>query len=163
LLERSPEEIGAHRLESARAAARAAAAVVVLKGDDTIVTDGERGAVNALSAPALATAGTGDALSRLTPAPLPRRLEPFAACCAAALAHARDGREAARRDGSAASVIASDVIDSIPVGMLPGGAVEYPRNGDAHRRRDHGRRRALRHPRGGRPPGDRPARQDRAR
>ena len=48
---------------SAREAAGAAGAVVVLKGDDTIVTDGERVAVNALSAPALATAGTGDVLS----------------------------------------------------------------------------------------------------
>ena len=36
---------------AAREAASAAGAVVVLKGDDTIVTDGERVAVNALSAP----------------------------------------------------------------------------------------------------------------
>ena len=50
------------RLRRARRRA-AAGAVVVLKGDDTIVTDGERVAVNALSAPALATAGTGDVLS----------------------------------------------------------------------------------------------------
>ena len=37
--------------------------MVVLKGDDTIVTDGERVAVNAVAAPGLATAGTGDVLS----------------------------------------------------------------------------------------------------
>ena len=124
LLDRESGEIGAHRLEAARTAARAAAAVVVLKGDDTIVTDGERVAVNALPAPALATAGTGDVLSGVLAALLARGLEPFAAACAAVLAHARAGREAARRIGSAESVIASDVIDSIPVGMLPGAAVE---------------------------------------
>ena len=66
LLGRDSEEIEAHRLACAREAARAAGAVVVLKGDDTIVTDGERVAVNAISAPALATAGSGDVLSGIT-------------------------------------------------------------------------------------------------
>ena len=66
----------------ARAAAEAAA-VVVLKGDDTIVTDGERVAVNVVSAPGLATAGTGDVLSGIIAALLARGLEPFAAACAA--------------------------------------------------------------------------------
>ncbi len=117
LLGRDPEEIGAHRLAAAREAARAAAAVVVLKGDDTIVADGERVAVNALSAPALATAGTGDVLSGILAALLARGLEPFAAACAAVLAHARAGRDAAARIGAAESVIATDVIDSVPAGL----------------------------------------------
>jgi NAD(P)H-hydrate epimerase len=124
LLGRSSEEIGATRLSAAREAAREATAVVVLKGDDTIVTDGERVAVNALSAPALATAGTGDVLSGIAAAMLARGLEPFAAACAAVLAHARAGREAARRLGAAESVIASAVIDSIPVGMAPDSPVQ---------------------------------------
>jgi ADP-dependent NAD(P)H-hydrate dehydratase / NAD(P)H-hydrate epimerase len=117
LLDRPSEEISAHRLVSAREAARAAGAVVILKGDDTIVTDGERVAVNALSAPALATAGTGDVLTGIVAALLARGLEPFAAACAAVLAHARAGRDAAARIGTAESVIASDVIDSIPAGL----------------------------------------------
>jgi NAD(P)H-hydrate epimerase len=124
LLDRSSEQISAARLSAAREAAVAAAAVVVLKGDDTIVTDGERVAVNAVSAPALATAGTGDVLSGITAAMLARGLDPFAAACAAVLAHARAGREAARRLGAAESVIASDVIAAIPAGMRAGGSVE---------------------------------------
>ncbi len=124
LLGRSSAEIGAKRLASAREAAREAAAVVVLKGDDTIVTDGERLAVNALSAPALATAGTGDVLSGTIAAMLARGLEPFAAACAAVLGHARAGREAARRIGAAESVIAGDVIEALPVGLLASGPVE---------------------------------------
>jgi NAD(P)H-hydrate epimerase len=96
----------------------------VLKGDDTIVTDGERVAVNAVSAPALATAGTGDVLSGITAAMLARGLDPFAAACAAVLAHARAGIEAARRIGGAESVIASDVIGAVPAGMRAGGPVE---------------------------------------
>jgi ADP-dependent NAD(P)H-hydrate dehydratase / NAD(P)H-hydrate epimerase len=124
LLERPSEEISAHRLASAREAARLSGAVVVLKGDDTIVTDGDRVAVNALSAPALATAGTGDVLSGMIAALLARGLEPFAAACAAVIAHARAGRDAAKRIGAAESVIATDVIASIPAGMLPDSRVE---------------------------------------
>jgi hydroxyethylthiazole kinase-like uncharacterized protein yjeF len=124
LLGRGSEQVEAHRLACAREAARAAGAIVVLKGDDTIVTDGGRLAVNALAAPGLATAGTGDVLSGVVAALLARGLEPFEAACAGVLAHARAGREAARRVGAAESVIASDVIDSIAVGMLPGSAVE---------------------------------------
>ena len=110
------EEISARRLAAAQRGGRAAGAVVVLKGDDTIVTDGERVAVNALPAPGLATAGTGDVLSGIVAALLARGLEPFAAACAAVLAHARAGRDAAARIGAAESVIATDVIDSIPAG-----------------------------------------------
>jgi NAD(P)H-hydrate epimerase len=124
LLERDSAEIDAHRLASAREAAAATGAVVVLKGDDTIVCDGERVAVNALSAPALATAGSGDVLSGLTAALLARGLEPFAAACAAVLAHARAGREAAARIGLAESVIASDVIAALPAGLRADWPVE---------------------------------------
>jgi NAD(P)H-hydrate epimerase len=120
LLERDAEEIAAHRLAAAREAARAAAAVVVLKGDDTIVTDGERVAVNVVSAPALATAGTGDVLSGIVAALLARGLDPFAAACAGVLAHARAGNDAAERIGAAESTIATDVIDSIPAGLRSG-------------------------------------------
>jgi NAD(P)H-hydrate epimerase len=124
LLGRDSEEISAHRVACARDAARSAGAIVVLKGDDTIVTDGDRLAVNVLSAPALATAGTGDVLTGMVAALLARGLDPFGAACAAVLAHARAGREAAARVGAAESVIATDVIDSIAVGMLPAPAVE---------------------------------------
>jgi len=124
LLERDSAEIDAHRLASAKEAARAAGAILVLKGDDTIVTDGDRVAVNAISAPALATAGSGDVLSGITAALLARGIEPFAAVCAAVVAHARAGREAARRVGVAESVIAGDVIEAIPAALRLDSRVE---------------------------------------
>jgi NAD(P)H-hydrate epimerase len=124
LLGRDSEEIDAHRLAAVREAAAASGAVVVLKGDDTIVSDGERVAVNIISAPALATAGSGDVLSGVVAALLARGLQPFAAACAAVLAHARAGRDAAARIGAAESVIAGDVIDSIPIGLRPEQPVE---------------------------------------
>ena len=55
---------------------------------------------------------------------LARGLDPFDAACAAVLAHARPAATAAARVGAAESVIATDVIDSIAVGMLPASAVE---------------------------------------
>jgi NAD(P)H-hydrate epimerase len=119
LLERSSEEIGEHRLEAAREAARSGGCVLLLKGDDTIVTDGERVAVNALSAPALATAGTGDTLSGTIGALLARGMEPFAAACAGAIAGARAGRLAAERIGSTESVVATDVIAQLPSALVP--------------------------------------------
>jgi NAD(P)H-hydrate epimerase len=124
LLGRDSDQVGAHRLASAREAAERAGAIVVLKGDDTIVTDGTRVAVNAITAPALATAGTGDVLSGMTAALLARGLDPFAAACAAVLAHTRAGRDAAARVGAAESVIATDVIDSIPLAIRADGPVE---------------------------------------
>ena len=60
----------------------------------------------------------------MTAALLARGLEPFAAACAAVVAHARAGREAAARVGAAESVIATDVIESVPLGMRPDGPVE---------------------------------------
>ena len=120
LLEIDSEGVAAHRLASARRAAAESGAVVVLKGDDTIITDGERVAVNVVSSPALATAGTGDVLSGIVSALLARGLEPFAAACAGVLAHARAGNDAAERIGAAESTIATDVIDSIPAGLRPG-------------------------------------------
>ena len=124
LLGRDHREVSARRLACAREAAAASGAVVVLKGDDTLIVDGGRTAVNAVSAPALATAGSGDVLSGMIAALLARGLEPFAAACAAVLAHARAGREAARRIGGAESVIAGDVIAAIPAGLLAGRRVD---------------------------------------
>jgi NAD(P)H-hydrate epimerase len=114
LLNRSSEEIGKRRLEAAREAARESDAIVLLKGDDTIVTDGERTAVNTLSAPALATAGTGDMLSGTIAALLARGLEPFAAACAGAFAGARAGRMAGEALGNPEAVVATDVIAQLP-------------------------------------------------
>ncbi len=116
LLDRDSKEIEAKRGEAAREAASRSGAIVLLKGDDTIVTDGKRFAVNAISSPQLATAGTGDVLSGMIAALIARGMEPFAGTCAAVVAHSRAGRAAGDRIGHD-SVIAGDVIESIPAGL----------------------------------------------
>jgi NAD(P)H-hydrate epimerase len=114
LLESDSAEIAAHRLRCVRDAAARADAVVLLKGDDTIVAapDGRVG-VSCGGAPALATAGTGDVLSGVIGAYLSKGMDPFAAACAGVFLHARAGRLAARTIGTE-GVIASDVIALLP-------------------------------------------------
>ncbi|QEC49925.1 NAD(P)H-hydrate dehydratase [Baekduia soli] len=114
LLETSASEVGARRLEHAREAARRARAIVVLKGDDTIVAEPEgRVGVSPGDSPGLATAGTGDVLSGVVAALLARGMEPFEAACAAVHAHAEAGRRAAAALGGPDGVIASDVVEHL--------------------------------------------------
>ncbi len=108
------EAVERERLAHAREAAAQARAVLVLKGDDTIVAaPGGRAAVSRGASPALATAGTGDVLTGVIAALLAQGLEPFAAAAAGVLLHAHAGRLAARRLGAAESVIATDVIEAL--------------------------------------------------
>ena len=125
LLERESGEVARRRLASVCEAAEKSEAIVVLKGDDTLIAAPEHELiVNGLSSPALATAGTGDVLSGMIAALIARGLDPRTASAAAVHAHTRAGRVAAERVGAAESVIASDVIDAIPAGLDPEAGVE---------------------------------------
>ena len=120
LLEVDSGEVAARRLEHARAAAERSGAIVLLKGDDTIVAaPGGPVAISPGATPALATAGTGDVLSGIVGALLAKGVGPFAAAAAGALVHAWAGRHAAARFG-ADHVVAGDVIDTIPAAFRDG-------------------------------------------
>jgi hydroxyethylthiazole kinase-like uncharacterized protein yjeF len=120
LLETSTEEVGAHRVASAREAAERSGAVVLLKGDDTIVArPGGPLAISPGGTPALATAGTGDVLSGLIGALLAKRMEAFEAASLGALAHVLAAEAAAERLG-ADHVMAGDVIEALPRGLTLG-------------------------------------------
>lgn len=108
-------EIDAHRLKHARDAAARAGAVVVLKGDDTVVADPTgRVAVSRGGAPMLATAGTGDVLSGVIGAYLAKGMDPFTAACAGVQVHVRAGQLAAARVGGGEGVVAGDVVAALP-------------------------------------------------
>jgi ADP-dependent NAD(P)H-hydrate dehydratase / NAD(P)H-hydrate epimerase len=115
LLDLDSAEIQRERLTHVREAAQLADAIVVLKGDDTLIA-GPHGtvAVSQGGSPALATAGTGDVLTGVIATFLAQGMHPFVAAAAGVLLHARAGRLAARTLGTPEAVIAGDVIDALP-------------------------------------------------
>src|SRR5438270_9451261 len=93
LLELDSAEIERERLRHVRAAAERARAVVVLKGDDTLIADGDgRVAISPGGSPALATAGTGDVLTGVIATLLAQQLDAFTAAAGGVWLHAAAGR-----------------------------------------------------------------------
>jgi ADP-dependent NAD(P)H-hydrate dehydratase / NAD(P)H-hydrate epimerase len=113
MLDRDSGWVGAHRLEAARTAAETFAAVVLLKGADTLVAAPGRGVlVSDLGTPGLATAGAGDVLTGIVAAFLSKKMEGRMAAAAAAAAQGIAAGVAAETHGSA-GLLAGDVVDAL--------------------------------------------------
>jgi NAD(P)H-hydrate epimerase len=111
LLGRESKEVAAHRLTSVQEAAERFNAVVVLKGEDSLVASPGHGVLLcALGLPSLSTAGTGDVLTGITAAFLAKGMEPQRATAAACAAQQLASREAPQRYG----LVASDVVEALP-------------------------------------------------
>ncbi len=89
--------------------------VLVLKGAHTLIAEPDgRMAVLPFKTDALATAGTGDVLAGLITGFLAQGLKPFEAAVVGGYVHGLAGEQAALKYGNTRSVIAGDVLASIP-------------------------------------------------
>jgi NAD(P)H-hydrate epimerase len=103
----------ADRSRLARELAQRAATVVVLKGHETVITDGQREAINTTGNPGMATGGTGDVLTGIITALLCQKMEPFEAARLGVYVHGLAG-DLAAEDLGQVSLIASDLLRYLP-------------------------------------------------
>jgi NAD(P)H-hydrate epimerase len=91
--------------------------VLLLKGHDTVVTDGQRVKVNRTGNPGMATGGMGDVLSGIIGAFLAQGADPFLAAAAGAYVHGLAGDAAYKRKGF--HLVASDLVEALPDVLKP--------------------------------------------
>ena len=109
----SEEDMDARKL-SAMQFAQHHKVLLVLKGHETIITDGERLALNSTGNPGMATGGSGDVLTGMIAGLIAQNFSPiFETVLLAVHLHGLAGDVAAERLGEA-SVTATAILDAIP-------------------------------------------------
>jgi len=101
------EKIKAVREEAARLGC-----VIVLKGHQDIISNGQEVAVDSSGSPFMTVAGTGDTLAGIAGSLLAQGIEPFLAAQAASYINGKAGEAAAKKYG--AGMTAMDLIEEIP-------------------------------------------------
>lgn len=116
LLNVSVAEINDNREKYARITSQTYECITVLKGNKTIVTNGEKIYINQTGNSALAKAGTGDVLTGIIAGLSAQKLSPFDAALAGVFLHGLAG-DIAALDMTQYSVLASDLIDYLPFAL----------------------------------------------
>lgn len=116
LMNTTTEQVQANRLNLAIGFATQWHAVLLLKGQHTIVTDGDRVYVNGTGNPGMGTGGTGDVLTGLLAALVGLGMGAFDAAVLAAWVHGRAGDLAADAVGQTA-LCATDVLSYLPAAL----------------------------------------------
>ncbi len=112
-LEQTKIPTAAEREPGAKRLALRAGAVVLLKGHQTIITDGLHVALNTTGNPGMATGGTGDVLTGVIAALVAQHLEPFDAARLGAHVHGLAGDLAVASLGPV-GIIARDLVEQLP-------------------------------------------------
>jgi NAD(P)H-hydrate epimerase len=118
LIGKPAEWVRANRLDAVRDAALQSRAVVLLKGEDSITCLPGGDFLVSRNNVAQATAGSGDVLAGTCAALLARGVEPSLAAACAATACGR-AAELAAVQLSPTGVVASDLIDRLPIALQP--------------------------------------------
>ena len=108
----SVDYINKNRIEVSKKFALANNVIILLKGYNTIITDGESVYVNSTGSCAMATGGMGDCLTGILVALLAQDYKPLEAATIAAYIHGCAGDKLSK---SMYSVTASDVIEELPI------------------------------------------------
>jgi len=111
------KSINAARIDAARAAARTANCVVVLKGHQTLIADPDGYVrVNPTGNPGMASGGMGDVLSGMVAAFLARDTDPLDAACAAVYLHGLAG-DLLKEEFGDTGLAAMDLAERIPAAI----------------------------------------------
>ncbi|NOZ23921.1 MAG: NAD(P)H-hydrate dehydratase [Planctomycetes bacterium] len=110
---KSTAEVQSNRVKTAMVFAERYDTIVVLKGHETIVTDGDRMFVNPTGNPGMATGGAGDVLTGMIAALIAQGLDTFEASALGVYAHGLAGDLAAKKLGQI-SMIATDIVEALP-------------------------------------------------
>ncbi|RVU54577.1 NAD(P)H-hydrate dehydratase [Anaerosphaera multitolerans] len=87
--------------------------LTLLKGNNTIVTNGKEVYVNSTGNPGMATAGSGDVLTGIIVSLLGRKLNPYKAACVGSYVHGLAG-DYARDEVGEEGMVAGDILNNIP-------------------------------------------------
>ena len=108
----SPELMG-DRTTRAAALAKELGAIIVLKGHNTVITDGTQYYVNPTGNPGMAVGGSGDVLAGMIVSLLGQKLEPLAAAACSVWLHGAAGDICARELGQY-GMLPSDMLNVLP-------------------------------------------------
>jgi NAD(P)H-hydrate epimerase len=106
-------DLKAGRLEAALETAGDLGAIVVLKGHNTVITDGSAAYINRTGNPGMAVGGSGDVLAGMTVSLLGQKLAPLEAAACAAWLHGAAGDLCAREIGQY-GMLPSDMVQVLP-------------------------------------------------
>lgn len=110
-------EVQADREGNARKLARELGVVVLLKGNHTVITDGERMMVNKSGNPGMARGGSGDVLTGVIAGLLCQKMAPYEAAVLGAYVHGLAG-DLTREKLGEVGMIATDIVDHLPGAFL---------------------------------------------
>ncbi len=113
----SLEEVKSDMVGTCKAFACDMGVTVLLKSNSSVISDGERVAINVEGSPTLAKGGSGDVLSGFLAGTLARGVSPLEACCVSSYLLGRSGKLAASEMGEY-SPDGTDVISYLPKAIL---------------------------------------------
>lgn len=109
------EYIIKNRVSVAKEIAKANGIIVLLKGYNTVITDGEKTYINPTGNSAMASGGMGDCLTGIIAGLIAQGIDPFKAVYSGAYIHGYIGEKLSK---DSYTVIARDVIDYLPKAIM---------------------------------------------